>query len=282
MKTNSLHNTLNALDITVVHTPQYQQALKRALMNHEVPKQTLARRLRAAAKNIIGVPMTYKKLFASFGSLTLILVLALALTTVQHSPRALAEQLVNQGIGHIKTFDNGQMGKIQAQLGDDPVKALEEAKTAKDLQVITKDEYNAEAKKHKGVAMSSLGTSGPQFSSVGISANGESLPTTPPTGAKTQQYSTGGSVSGSTESGTSQPKKVIEFHDGDSSAPVAGQPGSPIPAPPTPSKYLRYTNTTGHVVVLGLDESGTPVTKTIFMTDADVQNMPKPNLGTQN
>jgi hypothetical protein len=292
MKTNDLHKTLDALDISPVDTPRHQQVLKTALLTHDIPKQTLAYRLRSAAKNIAGVPMTHKKTFAGIGTLMLIAILALSITTYNygHSPRAEAEQLANQGITFVHTIGAGKMGEIQSQLGGDPIQELETAKAAKDLTILTPDEFKTESAKHRGMSMSSLGKDGPQYGSVGISANGP-LPTTPPDGGEVN-YSTGGAIgSGAGEMGTvsrgtamivngtapdgSQPDKVTEFHSSATamSADGSGSPATPPPAMPTPSKYLRYTDSTGHVVVLGLDDKGVPINKTVFMTDDDIQNM---------
>jgi hypothetical protein len=287
MSSNDLHNTLKDLDITPAAMPLHQQALKNALVNHQVPKQTLTTKFRAALKNITGVPMAHKKTFLGAGTLASVAVLSLAIYSYGFSPRAQAQQLVSQSIGMVRTIGSDQISKLQSQLGSDPEQALKEAQAAKDLTVLTPDEFKTESAKHKGMAMSSLGKDGPQYGSVGISANG-GLPPTPPEGASTH-YSTAGPGGGSTQSGTvsinnssasgavtSGPAtgdKGLQFHAGSESGPSTNQEGPVSFTPVTPSQYLRYTDSTGHVVVLGLDGKGLPVNKTIFMTDAEVQKM---------
>lgn len=286
MKTDDLHKTVKALEATPVSMPKHQQALKKALLNYQAPKQTLGAKLQSAFHNFIGVTMSHKKTFFGAGTLAVAAVFALSVLTYNytHSPRAEAEQLVSHGLGVIHTFGSGQMGQIQAQLGDDPAKALEEAQAAKDLTVLTDDQYKAEFSKHKGVATSSLGKDGPQYSSVGISANG-GLPTGE--GAANtygQHFSTNGErgTSSAPEAGSARGTSVSTaplqtFQANGSEAPAAGgQPEGPIKMP-KPSKYLRYTNSTGHVVILGLNEKGVPINKTVFMTDAEVQNMQQNN-----
>jgi hypothetical protein len=281
MKNNDLHNTLKALDITPVQMPLHQHALRSALVNYKAPQQTFGTKFRTTYKNIIGVSMSHKKTFFGAGTLASVAIFAaaMAIYSYGYSPRAEAQQLVSHSIGIVRTFGSDQIDKIQAQLGGDPVQALKEAQAAKDLTILTPDEFKTESAKHKGVAMSSLGTDGPQYNSVGISANG-SLPPTPPEGAGTH-YSTGGAIGGSAESGTVSIKNGVEsgtassgslqFQSNDSRGPSANQEGPVNFTPVTPSKYLRYTNSTGHVVVLGLNDKGVPVNKTIFMTDAEVQ-----------
>lgn len=225
--------------------------------------------------------MSHKKTFlgTSTFALAAIFALGIAAFSYSHSPRAEAEQLVNQSIGFVRTVGSDQMSKIQSQLGGDPVQALEEAKAAKDLTILTSDEFKAESAKHKGMAMSSLGKDGPQYGSVGISSNGG----LPPAGAE-MHSTTGGEIkgpgpvsvkSGAEGTGTSESgtyTKTLETQTG-GSGPSNNESGPVKFTPVTPSKYLRYTDSTGHVVVLGLDSKGIPVSKTIFMTDAEVQKL---------
>jgi|GEM_PF-3169490 len=292
MKNNDLHKTLTALDIRPVKMLAGQQALKNALSNYSAPKQTLASRFRSACTNLTGVFMSHKKTFMGASTLTVAMVLALSIVTFNytHSPRAEAEQLVTMGLDAVQTFSSGQMGQIQAQLGDDPAKALEEAQAAKDLTVLTDEQYKAEFANHPGVATSSLGKDGAQYSSVGISVNGGGLPVGDPTNTTNQRFSTTGegvdkgstSISTRTEIGVSTGNEPLRTFQTNNDSEPSGPDHSAAPVQiPLPSKYLRYTNSTGHVVVLGLNDKGVPIMKTVFMTDDEVhnlqQNSPKPS-----
>ena len=261
MKNNDLHITLSALHDVDVQTPEHQAVLRRALSQHKAPQQTFMSKLRAATKNLQGVPMTRQKLFAGFSSAALIAVMAVGITTFNygHSPRAQADALVNQSLGFVRTFDSARLGDVQTQLGGDPVKALEEAKAAKDLTILTSDEFKAESAKHRGVATSTLGD-GPQSGMVSMSASAAGS-TPPPEGAQMHSFSSSAVAvdgSGGPVTSASGPR-VVEGEQ------------LPPPAFPSASKYLRYTDGTGRVVVLGLDAQGVPVTRTVYMSDADLR-----------
>lgn len=96
----------------------------------------------------------------------------------RYSPKALAEQLVNRGLTSISFVSGDKLTSINTSLGGDPKEALEEAKRAKDLRILSKEAYEKEMKDYKGAIIGGSLSSDPNAPSFGmatVNASGEGM-----------------------------------------------------------------------------------------------------------
>ena len=308
MKNKALHEFINGLQPTSSELPLFQQRLRRTVLNqprHRSRLTSLGRRFIKPAES--QVKRRQKVIGLGSMAMVLLLVLSVGVYSYRFSPKAVAEQTINEGLITLQATPVSKMDNLFTQLGGDPTKVLQEAKDAKDLTVITKAEFDAESAKAPGIFASSLSGPGqPDGSKSGaiggnvmVSSSGATVtnnaPTTSPAGTMSFSSESGATTaSGPTTTSVSVKEGTVTTASG-TATPVggtlvqAGPNGAPMPVTtsntpgdfspvtmPQPSTYLRYTDKNGRTVVLSLDKDGIPIFKTIFMKASDTQNlMPK-------
>ncbi|MBX4201566.1 hypothetical protein KW803_01560 [Candidatus Saccharibacteria bacterium] len=347
MKNNQVHKFIDNINVPSPEMPKFQQTLRRAVLNQPQPSPHTAL-FSLHSKKSIG--------FTSLALLA-VFVLSIGIYSFRYSPKAVAEQLVDQSLDTLLAAAPPEFAQLQERFGGDPAKALQEAKQAKDLRVITKAEYRDESQNAPGVFSTSLSSepNAPSTNSISVSdANGKAMYGRATASAGTAN-SAGGEAGftavGSANATTSMPaggavgSGTLSTSGGPSSIPPSGpnvlSPTAPdgsgtavysnhpmlvnpnassnssgptetraVPIsgnvgikddnvttlsakatggkPPTaadlkalkieePSKYLRYTNKDGRVVILSLNDKGMPIFKTVFMTSSEAQKIiPRP------
>lgn len=275
MKNTELHKFIEAFDIEEPKTSRHQASLKQALLMVDPAQQSAVSRFFGPFTNKRGEYMRSKKIItsASFAVIAVVMASVLVLTQYTNSPKALAQELTNKGISTLKQLDVTEFEKLRSQFAGDPVAALEEAKTAKDLKTINKDEYN----KLKNDAQVVVTTNKTEQLPGGGSMSSDSVTTKDASGNPV----TMGSVSVSSGPTTAIPEGAevgqVQIQDaqlvpGESLPEISGTAGV-IPGAETmvgnsnestATKYVKYTNSEGHIVVIGFDGSDSPVFKTVF------------------
>jgi hypothetical protein len=160
---------------------------------------------------------------ASISAMTLIAVIGIgsAFYTYKSAPVAEASQLAGKSLVAYSSASGDQQASAKDQFGADPIKYLEEAKSAKDLRIITKAEFDAEVGRSAGGTITAAGGSTAASGSASMgSTDGSSAVDSDPGGGA-----------------------VLKFN---------GQ---------SATKYMRYTAPSGSIVILGLDASNMPIYK---------------------
>lgn len=169
MKNNELHNFLRDLHAEDVQTPLFAQGLRRSILNKN-RKQPFVKRVAAGFNPRKDTFLRTRQRYVSYGSLAMVLVLVLSLTVYSYrfSPKAEAQQVINDSLVSLQAVPSNELISLENQLGGDPAAELKEAKAAKDVTVITKDEFVALGKNAKSVVASSLSSdpNAPKITSV--------------------------------------------------------------------------------------------------------------------
>lgn len=278
MKNTELHKFIKAFDIETPETPLHQASLKNALLRVAPTQQSAISQFFGSFINTKGEFVKKNKVVASVGFATLTMVMAsvLIFTQYTHNPKARAEELTDKGILTLRQLDVAEFERIRGQFAGDPVEALQEAKTAKDLKTIDKDEYG-QLKKDSRVVVTTNKTE--QLPGGGSMSSG-SVITKNSAGEPTEMGSvsvTSGAIDPSavpvsgTEVGQAQiveaqlvsDESLPTITNADGTTPVAlTAVGSSNETAAT--KYVKYTNSEGNAVVIGFDNTDTPVFKTVF------------------
>jgi hypothetical protein len=302
MKNNEIKEFVKALDSQAVDTTLFVQGLRRTMLNHPPKRQSIFGRVQATLLNTGSLRMKQNKKVLAFGSLAIMVAIVLigSVYTYRFSPKALAEQAVKDSLISLQTAPDDKITDLQKKFGGDPAAALREAQAAKDLRVITKEEYQTESAKAGGIFATTLGNDeGPSTGVVG----GVSKPTMTFM-AKNQNGSVAGAAVGSgtvafqsalgaeagqmaspedakhlrtvhISSGTpsDQPTNIVTVNTSSGGAQALPTDAPEAFQPEEPAKYLRYTNPEGRVVVLSIGTSGLPIFKTVFMNASDIADM---------
>ena len=277
MKNKELHKFIEDFNIEGPHTPKHHAELKRAVLMAQPTQQSTIARLKDTLLINKGNTMKRKKLLAStgFALFAVFAVSAIVLTQVTHAPRAMAASLANKGIASLKQFDASDLEQLRSQFSGDPEAALVEAKNAKDLTTITKDQYSQLLKDARTVVTTNKTE---QLPGGGSATSGTIASTTPQGQTSTVEM---GSVSvgasavpaeGTPPAGTEvivgQPASTTASGSSIISSSAAVDPGALKPISNvdtmTAAKYITYTNTDGNTVVIGFDANDSPLFKSVF------------------
>ena len=313
MKNKELHDYVEAMNLQLPRAVRSQEVVRRAVLASP-RRRTLSMRLKWAFTNGSMTMNKNKKVIgASALSVLLLATASFGVYTYKYSPKALAEQLVNQGILAIKAAPTEKITQLETVLGTNPTEALEEAKKANDLKVITKEEFDEEVKNTGGMFGTSLSSdpNAPQFgmatvtagAAVGVEGEGSGPVTmpmgTPPPEGAVMVSGESGTIVGTSGDGTQtihikNSNQVTSSLDPNQTGPTykvnmgnvpqgegvttaTGTMKLPENFKPfqmeTPSKYLRYTNSEGKVVVLSLNADGMPIFKSILLNPENMQNV---------
>ena len=172
MKNNQLHEHINNLQPDTPELPQFQQRLRRTVLNqprHRSRVSALWHRWLKPGET--SVKRRRKLASAASVAMVVMLVAAVGIYSYRFSPKAVAEQAVDEGLVTLSAAPDTKLNTLFGQLGGDPKEALKEAKAAKDLTTITKAEFQIEQSKAAGIFASSLGAPGqPQTVAFGVNA----------------------------------------------------------------------------------------------------------------
>lgn len=187
--------------------------------------------------------------------LTIVTVAALALSvgpySVTQTPKAEAQEAVRKAHSRFTALTAEQRQQIEAKIRADMSETLEEARRAKDLKILSPEEFEnslaEERKNHPTPDPAEMTKPLALHYKIDNQAGKPDIVAAPEHGQAAQG-----------ERFFIQAEKV---EDGE-------QPAlSPAPFAAQPVKYLQYTNPEGMKVILGLDENDTPVMKMLRITD---------------
>lgn len=228
MKNSQLHELLHDLHGPTVTAPHAQARLRRTILNSPTRRSFKARftqgfRLRNDPF------LRSKQRYASFGTLVIALLFVTSFTayTYKFSPKAAADQVIDQSLAVLSAVPATEIITIQEQLGGDPAAELKTAKQAKDVKVITKQTFVALGKNAGSVLSMSLNSdpTAPKTGSVTISttAGGATMAKGTVSGfASTDSAPANATTSGGASGAVSSSGDVVYI----SSGTIAGAPGS--------------------------------------------------------
>lgn len=151
---------LEELNLSSFEMPVYQSRLRNAMLVFGENQRTVHTSFWVDCKNV--VQRTFKTrritLIGSGAALAAAAILGLVLLSSQSSSFARAEGLVNDCVKTMQALSPEAKAQFEKDFGADPIDFLEQAKRAKDLEIITKVEYEAELIKHGGPTSFSIGS----------------------------------------------------------------------------------------------------------------------------
>lgn len=176
MKNSQLHTLIHDLHGPAVTAPHAQARLRRTILNSPARRSFKARF--AQGFRLRNDPfLRSKQRFVSLGSLAVALLFVMSFTTYSYrfSPKAAADQVINQSLATLAAVPTAEFSMVQEQLGNNPAEELKTAKQAKDVKVITKQEFVALGKNSSGMLAMSLNSdpTAPHFGSVSISTTAD-------------------------------------------------------------------------------------------------------------
>lgn len=257
MKNSVLHDFIDNLNIETPAMPLHQQQIRRAILNHAVQESRFAHFRHRFTRRNDGLAKRSTKL-VGFGTVAMVMLLATFGTAVygyRYSPKAVAEQTIDQSMMALSTQTPDKLAALQAKFGGDPTAALKEAKQAKDVKVITKDEFMAESRSAPGIFATSLGSAN---GAVGINnPSGISFMSTKGENGSGTAAISSGAVAVSGGSGMAAGGGTISASfDGSTPTIVTGTDGNmPMPA----GAQTVKVNADGTTTVSGMAEAGTSV-----------------------
>lgn len=157
MKNSQLHTFIHDLHGPSVAAPHAEARMRRTILN--APTRRSFRARFAQGFRLRNDPfLRSKQRFVSLGSLAVALLFVMSFTTYSYrfSPKAAADQVINQSLATLAAVPTSEFSMVQEQLGGDPAEELKTAKQAKDVKVITKQEFVALGKNATSVISMSL------------------------------------------------------------------------------------------------------------------------------
>lgn len=153
MKTNDLPKFLEDFNLLNIEMPVHQRRLRQALLVYGQNQQTIHTPFWATFKNLIGRDIKSRRvtLIGSGATVAIVAVLGLGLLSSQDTPYARAEGLVNRSIKTMELVPPEARARFTKDFGRDPLDLLEEAKQAKDLETLTRVEFEAGLLKKFGI-----------------------------------------------------------------------------------------------------------------------------------
>lgn len=153
MKTNDLPKFLEDFNLLNIEMPVHQRRLRQALLVYGQNQQTIHTPFWATFKNLIGRDIKSRRvtLISSGATVAIVAVLGLGLLSSQDTPYARAEGLVNRSIKTMELVPPEARARFTKDFGRDPLDLLEEAKQAKDLETLTRVEFEVELLERYGV-----------------------------------------------------------------------------------------------------------------------------------
>jgi hypothetical protein len=274
MKETEMHKLIKDLKLDVHYRPYHKAQLKQAVLYTDLSKHSFTSRFLGSFKILSRVKrgiiiMKSKKLItsASFALVAVLMASVIVLAQTSNSPKVMAQELTDKGISSLRQLDIDKFEKLRSQFAGDPLAALEEAKTAKDLKTISKDEYNR-LKKNASVVVTTNKT---EQIPGGGSISSDSITTKDASGNPV----TTGSVSVSTGPTTTPPEGAeVQQSQIQEAQPISGELLPEIGEGAVTmvgfndediaTKYIMYTNNGGNIVVIGFDSNSSPVFKTVL------------------
>jgi hypothetical protein len=286
MRIEDLESKLNALNVPDIGTNKHQQVLKTAVLK------------KAGASSLSFLEdlkhmSVVKKLGSGAAMAAVILMVAFAFSAQDANNIAQAEEAVNKAFTRAVALTPEQREEINTKLETDLLESLAEAKQAPDLKYLTPEEFEAEfGAKHSG-AISVAGKPGMHGGFRVFSLN----PTLTQNLDKSElpkdviferhvMTSEAGvvSVGGTTAAG----EGTVAFTAGTPAEGGMFTVGSANGEGPkftmahvdikglkvmTPAKYLKYTDSKGQVVALGIDENDVPMMKIVQFSEEQMMKM---------
>lgn len=235
MKNSQLHSLIHDLHGPEVSAPHAQARLRRTILNSPT-RRSLKSRFAQGFRLHNDPFLRSKQRYASFGTLViaLLFVTSFAAYTYKFSPKAAADQVIDQSLATLSAVPATEFTTIQEQLGGDPAAELKTAKQAKDVKVITKQEFVALGKDAGSILSMSLNSdpTAPKSGSVTIStmANGATMAKGTVSGYATASTApANATTSGGASGAVSSNGDVVYI----SSGTIAGAPGSAAASGPT-------------------------------------------------
>lgn len=269
------HDILKALKSKQrADAPLFEARLRRALLGKHSGKNGFAMLptfLTRFAMKKYSIPSAVLGVFA----------IALVLNFAGVTPQtASAQEVAQRAFTRAKQISPEMRAKLEAYMKSDMLETLKEARAAKDLRILTPEEYAKEAQ--FTISTSSNAVAFSKALSVGEPTNVKMVR------SFNHELPEGGTIGGETGSFTVSAAHVkdmpvkgnVTFSAMGTIQDSAGLAGDPA-SMPMPVKYLSYTNPQGGKVVLGLDANDTPVFKMETLTAGDVVKLEDGSIGVQ-
>lgn len=225
--------------------PLHSTHVRRALLSAHTQKgfAPLRRLITHIVMNRYSVPTT------AFGIVALALVfnfVAFDASTVS------AQEVANRAFARAIKISPEMRAQLEEKMKADMLETLKEARAAADLRILTREEFEKESPFTISTTTVSLSAAG-NLPAAGIKTISIRAASVKPIAGEPVTITHGTLAAG-------EPLKVSSAGFA-VSAGTTMEPGTPMPTPPQPVKYLSYTDSNGNKTVLGLDEHDTPVFK---------------------
>lgn len=256
MENKDLHDFIKAFDIKVPETAAHKSELRSELLVIQKDRQIVFSKIfsKKLQSSIQLKEITYNmklnlKTF-SLGFASLALVAAMVFIQTVSSPHAQAMEIASKGISMLSNLNTEELSKINSRFSGDPKNALDEAMKAKNLTSITKDEYEGLVK-NAHMQIKTIGN-GP-MPEGGTMSSGFVNPD--------------GTGQSNDSSNTSPNTKTIKMSDIEGQAPASGQieqQAQVTQVNDDVSIFIKYTDSSDNIVVIGFNKSNTPVFRSMF------------------
>ncbi len=144
MKTNQLPDMIAELRIQAPAQPTHQALLRKVLVAaHGSVKPSFSQRALTTLFFTRGTMSHISPFKVAMAAVMVTALTASSVYSVRHTPHALAEQTLVRSIAVAHTLSVEEISKMRAQFDGTPAESLEEARKAKDLKIISKEEFDA-------------------------------------------------------------------------------------------------------------------------------------------
>lgn len=236
MTEEQLQHILARRGATAVDSSAHKRMLRAALLSVHAQKHGLS------PYQLVDISRMSRILIPT-GALAVLAALVLTSFSMTPSSVAEAQEVAERAMARAVALSPDLRAQLEAYMKADMMDALKEAYAAPDLRALSKEEYEKDAP----FTVSTVGTNGnAQFIAVDVEHVGEPMP----------------AIEGFTSAGEQANVDVIfekRILDESGATWTEGERVTDMPDFAPPVKYLVYTSPKGAKVVLGLDESDTPV-----------------------